>query len=106
MMRLQKYSIDVHYECGAKIYIADLLSWTYLPEVGHEDDKEFELVNMVNHMPITDQKKQEIWQETEANWALQVVKSLILKGWPDDKDDLPLQATLYYSLRDEPTVQD
>ena len=26
MMRLQKYNIDVHYECGAKMYIADLLS--------------------------------------------------------------------------------
>ena len=34
MMRLQKYNIDVHYECGAKMYIADLLSRVYLPEVG------------------------------------------------------------------------
>ena len=47
MMRLQKYNIDVHYECGAKMYIADLLSRAYLPEVGREDDREFELVNMI-----------------------------------------------------------
>lgn len=39
MMRLQKYNISVHYECGAKMYIADLLSRAYLPEVGREDDR-------------------------------------------------------------------
>ena len=106
MMRLQKYNISVHYECGAKMYIADLLSRAYLPEVGREDDKEFELVNMVKALPISDRKIQEIRQETDTDQTLQVVKSLILKGWPDDKGDLPLQATPYYSLRDELTVQD
>lgn len=30
MMSLQKYDVDVHYERGAKIYIADLLSRAYL----------------------------------------------------------------------------
>lgn len=61
---------------------------------------------MVNHLPISNQKIQEIRQETEADQALQVVKSLILKGWPDDKGDLLFEATLYYRLRGELTVQD
>ena len=104
MMRLQKYSIDVHYECGTKMYIADLLSRAYLPEVGSEDRKEFKLVNMVKL--VSDQKLSEIQRETEAGQTLQVVKSLILKRWPNDKSDLPLEATPYYSLRDELTVQD
>ncbi|PFX15000.1 Uncharacterized protein K02A2.6 [Stylophora pistillata] len=56
MMRLQKYNIDVHCECGAKMYIADLLSRAYLPEVGREDVKEFELVNMTKLLPVSDQK--------------------------------------------------
>lgn len=60
---------------------------------------------MVNHLPISNQKIQEIRQETEADQALQVVKSLILKGWPDDKGDL-FEATLYNRLRGELTVQD
>ena len=106
MMRLQKYNIDVHYECGAKMYIANLLSRAYLPEVGIEDGKEFELVNMVKLLPARDQKLSEIQRETEADQTLQVVKSLILKGWPNDKSDLPLQAASHYSLRDELTVQD
>lgn len=59
---------------------------------------------MVKALPMSDRKIQEIRQETDQ--TLQVVKSLILKGWPDDKGDLPVQATPYYSLRDELTVQD
>lgn len=36
------------------MYIADLLSQTDLPKVKHEDDKKFELVNMVNPLPMSD----------------------------------------------------
>ena len=86
------------------MYIADLLSRAYL--VGSEDGKEFELVNMVKLQPARDQKLSEIQRETEADQTLQVVKSLILKGRPNDKSDLLLQAAPYYSLRDELTVQD
>ena len=106
MMRLQKYNIDVHYECGAKMYIADLLSRAYLPEVGSEDDKEFELVNMIKLLPASEQKLAEIQKETEADRTLQVVKSMILTGWPNDKKGLPLQAAPYNSMRDELTFQD
>ena len=102
-MRLQKYNIDVHYECGAKMYIANLLSRDYLPEVGREDHREFELVNMIKLLPVSEQKLAEIQKETEGDQTLQVVKSMILKGWPNDKKELPLQAAPYYSMRDELT---
>ena len=105
-MRLQKYNTDVHYECGTKMYIADLLSRAYLPEVRSEDGKEFELVNMVKLLPASDPKLSEIQRKTEADQTLQVVKSFILKGWPNNKSDLPLQAAPDYTLRDELTVQD
>ena len=88
------------------MYIADLLSRAYLPEVGGEDAKEFELVNMIKPLPVSDQKLKEIQRETEAEQNLQVAKSLILKGWPNDNSDLPLQAAPHYGLRDELTVQD
>ena len=84
----------------------NLLSRGYLPEVGGEDAKEFELVNMIKPLPVSDQKLKEIQRETETDQTLQVVKSLILKGWPNEKNDLPFQAVPYYGLRDELTVQD
>ena len=61
---------------------------------------------MVKLLPVSDQTLCKIQRETEADQTLQVVKSLILKGWPNDRSDLPLQAAPHYSLRDELTVQD
>ena len=84
IMRLQKYNINVHYGCGAKMYIADLLSRAFLPEVGRKDVKELELLNVTKLLPVSDQKLSEIQRETAADQTLQVVKSLILKGWPND----------------------
>jgi hypothetical protein len=61
---------------------------------------------MVNLLPILNQGEQEIQRETEKDETLQVVKFMILKGWPNDKSQLPLQPTPYYSIRDELTIQD
>ena len=71
------------------MYIADLLSKGYLPEVGGEDKKGFKLVKMIKRLPVSDQKLKEIQREIEAEKTPQVVRSLILKGWPNDKSDLP-----------------
>ena len=50
---------------------------------------------MIKPLPVSDQKLKGIQRETEADQTLQVVKSLILTGWPNDKSNLPLQAAPY-----------
>ena len=99
MMRLQNFNIDVRCECSAKMYIADLPlkslpsgSWRW--RRGRIRTSEHDRTSACQ------------WQETKKNpertdQTLQVLKSLILKGWPNDKSDLPLRANPYYGLRDE-----
>ena len=41
MMRLQKYNIEVKYEHGTQIHIADMLFRAYLPDNTSVGDKEF-----------------------------------------------------------------
>lgn len=53
-MRLQKYDFTVHYERGENMHLADMLSRAYLPYKGKEVD-DFESVNMVCYLPISDQ---------------------------------------------------
>ena len=53
-MRLQKYDFTVHYERGKNMHLADMLSRAYLPYKGKEVD-DFESVNMVGYLPISDQ---------------------------------------------------
>ena len=48
------------------MYIADLLSRAYVPEVGCENGREFKLVNMVL-LPVSDQNLKEIQREAKAD---------------------------------------
>jgi len=69
MMRLQKYDFTVHYERGKNMHLADTLSRAFLPFEGdNEDDLEF--VNMVNYLPISDERITEIKAETRKDHSL------------------------------------
>jgi len=41
IIRLQKYDLEVRYEKGSKMFLADTLSRAFLP-VGEQDENEFE----------------------------------------------------------------
>ena len=106
IMRLQKYDLDVQYEKGKNMHIADFLSRAYLPNTEHPTGASFEHVNMASFLPISDQRLQEIRKETEKDETLQILKSVILQGWPSERHEAPAQVTPYYSIRDELAVQD
>ena len=106
IMRLQKYDLEVRYEKGTEIHIADFLSRAYLPSMEHPTGADFEYVNMASFLPISDQRLQEIRDETERDETLQILKSVILQGWPAERNAAPAQVAPYYSIRDELSVQD
>ena len=105
MMRLQKYDFTVHYERGTNMHLADMLSRAYLPFQGKEED-DIESVNMVQYLPISDKRLNEIREETRKDQSLRTLSETILLGWPDDKKDAPALTHPYFSMRDELTVQD
>ena len=108
MMRLQKYDIEVRHVSGKEMHIADLLPRAYLPLTNHPSSSglELEIVNAAVFLPISEVRLQEIRNETQEDEQLQVLKSVILQGWPQERKDVPLQATPYFSMRDEMSVQD
>ena len=106
IMRLQKYDIEVQYERGKDMHIADFLSRAYLPSTDHPQMAEFEQVNMASFLPILDLRLQEIRNGTDKDETLQILKSVILQGWPPERSDAPAQVTPYSSLRDELSFQD
>lgn len=71
IMRLQKYNLEVQYEKGKNMHIADFLSRAYLPHTEHPTGANFEHVNMASFLPISDQWLQEIRKETEKDETLQ-----------------------------------
>jgi hypothetical protein len=105
MLRIQGYDITVTYKKGKEMYLADTLSRAYLNS-SENTQGEFEHVNMVRFLSIGDERLSKLKEETEKDDNLQKLKTVIMRGWPNDKHQVPAELMPYYSFRDEMTVQD
>lgn len=106
LVRALNYDIEVKYQRGKEMYLADTLSRAYLPRANHEGQEEFETINAVNYVAMTEKKIQEVRRHTNEDPVLQLVKAIIQQGWPEDKSTLSPVVTPYFSFRDELSVAD
>ena len=104
MIRLQKYDLEVRYERGNRMFLADTLSKAYLPSCT-QVESEFEAINMMKYLPISEARLLRIQRETEKDESLQALKAVIQQVWPEDKSALPPVVPPYFNMRDEMSVQ-
>lgn len=118
LLGLQKYDLGICYQLGKFLYIADTLSRAYEERVTSqreqcadevfgiqsEFEREIQDIDMVDYLPMTKDKKSEIQSETDMDRDLGVLKTVIFKGWPDDKDEVPMEGNPYFHIRDELSV--
>ena len=104
LLQTQKYDIDVVYLKGKHMYIADMLSRSYMT-TGKNYQAEFELVNMVSFLPIRDERLTQIRKATNQDEVCDQLRNTIIQGWPTEKMDLPAVLHPYFHTRDEMSVQ-
>ena len=63
-------------------------------------------MNAVQFLPMGQTRLQKFRLKTERENTLQVLKTTILKGCPEDKSKVPSQVTPYHSMRDELSIYD
>ena len=80
-------------------------SRTFLPTTENTQG-EFERVNAVKLLPMTDERLEEIRSSTRDDDVLQQLKEVIQIGWPEEKQELPGVLAPYFSFRDEMSVYD
>ena len=73
------------------MHLADMMSRAYLPTTDQKSRDEFECVNAVKFLPMREEKIQQIRAASERDGTMQLLKTTILEGWPEDKDKLPPQ---------------
>ena len=108
MLRIQKYELEVVYVPGKHMLLADTLSRAYLPECSSFGslEAEIETINMVQHLPISDDRLDAIRTATKADRTLQVLIDTMCHGWPKDRATTPSEIRSYFSFQDELTFQD
>ena len=111
LLRLQKYNLQVKYKRGSVMYIADLLSRASISAaVPSTSDfevfcTELEQISYTEHLKVSDTRLDQIQMSTLQDSTLQSLKSTILAGWPNDKNEIPACLREYWPYREELSVQ-
>ena len=84
-MTVQKYSIDVVYQPGKYLVIANTLSRAFLPEPPDEILEEKFEVNVISTLPISETKLSQLKQNTQVDNQLHKLPSVVKSGWPNKK---------------------
>ena len=95
------------------MYIADTLhvSRAYLPSPNHISQNELEFirsvveVDMTKHFAVTRERLADFQQKTKDDAVMQQLKQTIELGWPQRREAVPSEIRVFYSYRDELTVQ-
>ena len=107
LLRVQAYSINLGYRKGSTMYLADALSWAYLPYDGSQTiASEVESINMTQDACLKPSTLQEIKQHTAKDDSLQELIKVIKAGWPKTKGELSHLVLPYFGIRDELSVDD
>ena len=110
MLRLQRYNLDAVYKPGSQMFVADNLSRAFLSETDPDDEDvqvfalELETMDPLSTVNISSESLPRLQKTTEEDPVLQTLKNTILVGWPDRKEEVPLNIREYGNFREELTL--
>ena len=98
------YDVEIHYIPGSKQVLAGTLSRASVHSDDSGADEEFKEINLV--LSVSDERYEEFQNETKTDPKLQAVLTMVKNGWPDTKVQVPVEAKLYWTFRDEVATAD
>ena len=119
LLTLQNYCLTVVYKPGPEMYISDTLSRAPTPPQRMDIQYRREMVcsmqqeqcdtaaiQQADYLNVTCQRLAQIRKHTEEDVCLQTLKSVVLGGWPEHKEESPMAIRDYWAIRDEISAQD
>ena len=76
LLKVQKYDVTIIYKPGPEMYLTDTLSRTFLPNTDNAQG-EFEHINAVKLLPMTDERLEEMRTSSHDDEVLQQLKNVI-----------------------------
>ena len=110
MLRLQRYNLDVVYKPGSQMFVADHLSRAFLKDTGPDDEEfqvfalELESMNPLSAIKISSERLPQLQRATEQDPVMQTLKTTILMGWPEHREEVPVHIREYWNFREELTL--
>jgi hypothetical protein len=105
VMRLQTYDIEVTWLEGKKQVLADTLSRAYINE-DNESQSDLTKIHFTQAISISPERLSEIRKHTQNDSTLQILRDIIISGWPSKASDIPPEIGRYFHCRDELSFYD
>ena len=104
ILRLQKYHVKVRYVPEKYLYVPHTLSRAYDKDnitQGNDmhDDMKHMIHCVVKDLPISDIKLAQLRQVTKEDQDTQILSKHIKEGWPQNKQNVPVQIRLFWNVR-------
>lgn len=104
-MRIQllKYKINLKYLPGKYMYVADLLSRSYLKDEIEDDDKWISetVPSISKSLNISDEERVIFQKATGQDKILAKLKNLVINGWPKQINSVHDDVKFYFKLQNE-----
>lgn len=95
LLHLQQYNLTVRYKKGKDLHLADTLSRAYIQEVNASDlTRELEDVDHRRGLPVCEETWLKLTNAAADDSVQQVLRSVILIGWPGSKGNAPKACAL------------
>lgn len=105
LLQLQPYQITLQYKPGKELYLADTLSRAQLDatddHVVSDEDLTAQVHVVMSNLPVSEQKLQEIRDETQQDATLKELLRTIRVGWPKRPGQVSDNIREYWNVRDE-----
>jgi transposase InsO family protein len=108
LLQLQKYDIQILHVPGKDIPIADALSRNFPDSALNEEPENplYQVHSILNNMPISDNKTEEMKNETKNDEHMQKLTKRILEGWPSARNQCDPSIINMWNHRDELSIID
>ncbi len=100
ILRIKPYAIKVKYLPGRQLVLADTLSRAYLPTENADQPDEFE-IHLLDSGELSETMFQKLTDETKRDPELQQLHKVVMNGWPQTKEETPVETRPYWNYRDE-----
>ena len=108
MLRLQRFNLEVKYKPGTEMYVADHLSRASLATKKEMTDNfqvfalELETVTPFDSIKVAPEWLTQLC--TSQDLVLETLKTTVLSGWPERRNECPVPVRDYWNYREEITI--
>ena len=107
LLRLQRFNLDVNYKPGIQMFIADHLSRASLKATDNTQDNfqvfvlELESLTPLDSIKVAPERLTQLQKATAQDLALETLKTTVVAGWPEKKEQVPIQVRDFWNYREE-----